>query len=167
MSHRDEPVSPNLLLHELLPEGWDGSVPPDVLGNLLEWADQIFEPARALLGHPIKVTSAWRPAPRNQKVGGVKTSDHVEGKAGDLQVVQTVEDWEGETVRLFHLIRTRLAGRFGQLILEDHRAALKNPRKLWVHVSLPTAKHPGHDDPSAVLFSPRPGVFEPYEEPRA
>jgi hypothetical protein len=166
-AHR-EPVSPNFTLDEFLPHGWDGSVPPEVLGNLIVLTDTLLEPARAYVGRPIHVSSGWRPPEKNAGVGGVKTSDHLTGRAADIWVDSAgPESWQEATIRLFHWMRTHMAGRFGQLILEDHRAHKGKAHALWLHVSIRSPKHPGHDDASAVLVSPEPGTYQAYEEPSA
>ena len=162
------PLSPNFCLSEFLPRGWDGSVPPEVLGNLITLCEQVLEPCRAYMGRGIHVSSGWRPAAVNAKVGGVSSSDHVQGRAADIWVQgEGAEDWQGATTRLFHWVRTRLTGRFGQLILEDHRAAEKRETALWLHVSIPSPKHPGHGDAAAVLVSPAKGIYHAFEEPHA
>jgi hypothetical protein len=162
------PLTPNFCLSEFLPRGWDGSVPPEVLGNLIALCESVLEPCRAYMGRGIHVSSGWRPPEKNAAVGGVSESDHLEGRAADLWVQgEGPEEWQAATVRLFHWIRTRLAGRFGQLILEDHRETEGRPTALWLHVAIPSPKHPGHDDLNAVLISPAKGIYNIFEEPHA
>jgi hypothetical protein len=163
------PLTPNFVLNEFLPRGWDGSVPPQVLGNLIVLAEELLEPARAYMGRPIHISSGWRPEAMNARVdGAAKESDHTKGRASDIWVDGSgPEEWQLATVRLFHWMRTRLVGRFGQLILEDHRVAEGRSTALWLHVAIPSVKHPGHGDINAVLLSPSKGVYEVFQEPRA
>jgi zinc D-Ala-D-Ala carboxypeptidase len=51
--------------------------------NLEELA-RLLERARAIIGAPLRVTSGWRSAERNQEVGGSATSQHVDGSAADV-----------------------------------------------------------------------------------
>lgn len=171
------PLSPHFNLSEFLPAGWDGSVPAEVLGNLIALAEELLEPARAYMGRPVHVHSGggWRPEEENARVGGAKQSDHKDGRAGDIHVDgDPTETWEQATIRLFHWMRVHLAGRYGQLILEDHREHYRKKGhpgwagKLWIHAAIPSPKHPGTGaDPNAVLTSPAPKVYRVFEEPRA
>ena len=64
----------------------DGApMPEDVLNNIQELACSL-QALRDFLGEPIKVTSGWRSPSHNKAIGGVKNSQHVLGKASDLQV---------------------------------------------------------------------------------
>jgi len=166
-AHR-EPVSPNFTLDEFLPHGWDGSVPPEVLGNIIVLTDELLEPARAYIGRPVYLSSGYRPPEKNAEVGGVKESDHTKGRAADIWASQAgPETWQEATIRLFHWMRTHLAGKYGQLILEDHRIAKGRPTAIWIHVAIRSPKHTGKDDPNAVLVSLAPGKYRPYKEPTA
>jgi hypothetical protein len=78
--------------------------------------------------------------------------------------------WEEATMDAYHWFRSHKAGQFGQIILEDHRDHYQNPGKLWVHVSIPSPKHPGKEDINAMLISHAPGhymTFDPQSENRA
>lgn len=57
---------------------------PDVLAKLRQTASGM-EQVRALLGHPITITSAYRSAALNTAVGGSAKSAHVEGWAVDFK----------------------------------------------------------------------------------
>jgi hypothetical protein len=63
--------------------------PEEVLSNLQYLADTVLEPVRVWLGHPIRVTSGYRSPDVNAAVGGSKTSDHLWGKAADLQMADS------------------------------------------------------------------------------
>jgi len=158
-------LSAHFALDEFLPPGMtEDNVPEDVHANLTRLCVDILEPARVAFDLPLVVTSGWRPFAYNVALGGARHSDHVHGRAADFHIADGPHSWETNTVNAFHLIRTNLVGKFGQLILEDHRIVRKNSRKLWVHVAVPSAKHPGDGtDPSAVLFSPAPKTYEPWD----
>jgi len=137
-------------------------VPAIVLENIELLCMDILEPARIALGVPIRVTSGYRPPEHNAEVGGVQHSDHQRGAAADLQAYHgNGKKWFENTEALAQWIREHRKGHYGQLILEDHRDAVDNPWQLWVHVSLPSAKHPGLDgDPNRDLLSKAPGEYE-------
>lgn len=54
--------------------------------NLNRLVITILDPVRAAFGKPIKVSSGFRSAALNAKVGGVSNSQHKQGLAADLQV---------------------------------------------------------------------------------
>lgn len=159
--------SPHFTLEEFLPPGMtEANVPADVLANLTRLCADILEPVRAKFGLPVRVTSGWRPFAYNAAIGGAKGSDHVHGRAADIRVMDgNNKPWELNTLEAFDYIRIALAGKYGQLILEDHRVRLANPGKFWIHVAIPSAKHPGDGtDPLAVLLSTAPKTYEPWKE---
>lgn len=74
----------NFWLHEF--ESNDGAeMPEDVFKNIKLLAEQLQE-IRDVVCVPIKVTSAYRSPEHNKKVGGVSNSQHLSGKAADIQV---------------------------------------------------------------------------------
>lgn len=163
-------LSEHFTLDELVPTGTaESAVPMDVAFHLAKLATTLLEPVRGRFGLPVRVHSGWRPPARNAAAGGVKASDHLTGRAADFHVVDgNGQTWEANTIAAFEYLRTDMAGAFGQLILEDHRVFLANPGKLWVHVAIPSPKHPGDGtDPNAVLLSSRPGHYEAFRESRA
>lgn len=89
--------------------------------NLLCLCLYVLEPARAGINMPIKVISGFRSKAVNKAVGGSLTSQHPEGKAGDI----TCDD----NAKLFNYIKNNLD--FDQLIWE--KGNLISPK--WVHVS--------------------------------
>mgnify|MGYP006395820625 FL=1 len=64
----------------------DGTVMPEnVKINILELAKNL-QILRDYLGLSIKINSAYRSASHNKKIGGVKNSQHVKGRASDIVV---------------------------------------------------------------------------------
>jgi uncharacterized protein YcbK (DUF882 family) len=64
----------------------DGAkMPLRVLNNILDLARQL-QVLRDYTGRRITVTSGYRSPEHNKKVGGVSNSQHLEGKAADIQV---------------------------------------------------------------------------------
>ena len=160
-------LSPHFRLKELIPDGMETiDVPVEVLANLKSLCEEILEPLRVAMAAPIMIHSGYRPPDKNQAAGGVQASDHLSGNAADFNVSATVAGtWEENTFLAFAWIRYYLVGKYGQVIAEDHRIALKNPNKLWIHVSRPTEKHDGKPgDPNRVLVSFAPRHYEPWTE---
>ena len=64
----------------------DGSdIPNDVLPNIIELAKNL-QFLRDYLGKSITINSGYRSPKYNAKIGGVKNSQHVKGKAADIVV---------------------------------------------------------------------------------
>ena len=61
------------------------NVPTDVLRNLLELAKNL-QVLRDVVKKPIKITSGYRPAELNTKVGGATKSRHITGEAADFKI---------------------------------------------------------------------------------
>jgi zinc D-Ala-D-Ala carboxypeptidase len=95
------------------------------IANLKLLCENVLQPLRNLFGRPIKVTSGFRCEKVNKHIGGVASSEHVQGMAADLVCENNAE--------LFNLIRHRLP--FTQLIWE--RGNSMQPS--WVHVSFDIA----------------------------
>lgn len=67
-------------------ESKDGSpMPFDVLQNIQVLAEQL-QLIRDEIGKPISITSGYRSANHNARIGGAKHSYHVRGMAADIQV---------------------------------------------------------------------------------
>jgi uncharacterized protein YcbK (DUF882 family) len=60
-------------------------MPEDVKSNIIELADNL-QVLRDVLNMPIKITNAFRCESKNNSVNGVKNSQHLVGKAADLQI---------------------------------------------------------------------------------
>ena len=64
----------------------DGSeIPNDVLPNIIELVNNL-QVLRDAIGKSITINSGYRSPKYNAKIGGVKDSQHVKGKASDLRV---------------------------------------------------------------------------------
>jgi len=64
----------------------DGSeMPEEVLNNIKELADNL-QVLRDKLRLPITINSGYRSPEYNKKIGGVKNSQHILGKAADIRV---------------------------------------------------------------------------------
>jgi hypothetical protein len=90
----------------------------------------VLQPLRDALGLPISVSSAYRSPALNRAVGGAPDSQHLDGKAADLQCFSL------STAEFFkRTLALKLP--FDQLIYEGGREAT------WVHVSFDTARTRG------------------------
>jgi len=95
------------------------------LVNMEITAERIFEPLREWVGGPIRVNSFYRSPKLNKAIGGAKRSQHMEGRAMDL------DDTYGHktNAEMFYFIKQNLD--FDQLIWEF--GTDDNPN--WIHVS--------------------------------
>ena len=60
-------------------------MPSDVLENVKQLAVQL-QAIRDYVGKPIRINSAYRSKAHNKAIGGVKTSQHILGKAADITI---------------------------------------------------------------------------------
>ncbi len=97
-----------------------------VVENLQAIAENVFQPCRDHFGVPIYVSSGYRSPDLNRAIGGSKRSQHMEGRALDLDcdVYGVITNAE-----LFNYIRENLE--FDQMVWEFGDE--DNPD--WVHVS--------------------------------
>ncbi|MCJ8334426.1 MAG: D-Ala-D-Ala carboxypeptidase family metallohydrolase [Epibacterium sp.] len=98
------------------------------LRDLCEFA---LEPTRAIVGHPLHVTSGFRSQALNKAIRGAKTSQHMRGEAADIECFHL------STYDLAVTIRENGVP-FDQLILEAYTPA--HPNSGWVHVSFTTER---------------------------
>jgi len=106
--------------------GIDNTPDDWVTENLRQVAINIFQPVRDAFRNPIYVSSGYRSADLNAAIGGSKRSQHVEGRALDLDA----DVYGGCTnSQIFNYIKENLE--FDQLIWEFGDES--NPD--WVHVS--------------------------------
>ena len=95
------------------------------LANMVELAENIFEPLRAYVGGPIKINSFYRSPELNKAIGGSAKSQHCQGQAIDI------DDTFGRmtNAEMYDFIKEHLD--FDQMIWEFGND--NNPD--WVHVS--------------------------------
>ena len=115
-------ISENFTLAELT--GTDTGLPnnpsQEEIRNLKLLVQKVLQPVRDKFG-VINVTSGYRSPAVNSAVGGSATSDHVHGRAADIQC--------GDMAAVFKYIRKNLP--FKQLIWEFGTDA--QPK--WIHVA--------------------------------
>jgi len=95
------------------------------ISNMVNLANNIFEPLREFVGGAIKITSMFRCNELNVAIGGSKRSQHREGRAMDIDDVFGYKT----NAEMFNFIRENL--NFDQLVWEF--GTDENPN--WVHVS--------------------------------
>jgi hypothetical protein len=98
------------------------------LGNMILWAENIFQPIREQFQEPIIISSGYRSEKLNEAIGGSLNSQHSKGQAGDIDQDNTGTKVNNRDV--FDFILDHLD--FDQLILEFPDSD-GNPS--WVHVS--------------------------------
>ena len=91
------------------------------IANLRFLCRELLEPARAVIGEPIHITSGYRCLALNRAVGGVAQSYHVRGLAADLHIVSAAH-----ASRLADALN---AQPFCDLILVEHAHDAS-----WLHV---------------------------------
>lgn len=96
------------------------------LQNMKIVAEACFEPIRAWYGKPLIVSSFFRCEALNKAIGGVKTSEHCEGKAIDIDTGN-----KEENKKIFEWAKANL--KFNQLINEYDFS--------WVHISFDLGKN--------------------------
>ena len=103
----------------------DNTPTKDHKENMVELAENIFEPLRAYVGGPIKINSFYRSTKLNKAIGGSSKSQHCNGQAID------VDDTFGRmsNAEMYRFIKKHLD--FDQMIWEFGND--ENPN--WVHVS--------------------------------
>lgn len=119
----------------------DNSPDEKIIKNLKLLCENILQPIRDRYAKPITVTSGYRCDKLNKKVGGVKTSQHLNGEAADLicddkrKLNSTDYNIRKENECLFLIIQDMIKKgeiKVRQLINENNFS--------WIHVSLPTNK---------------------------
>ena len=125
-------LSKNLYLSEVtksqtaIQKGIKNEPTKEEIQNLKDIAENIFQPVRDHFKVPIGISSGYRSKKLNQIIGGSKTSEHMSGRALDIDA-----DIYGNITnkQIFDFIRKNLE--FNQLIWEFGDD--NNPD--WVHVS--------------------------------
>jgi len=109
-----------------LREGIDNAPPPEVVANLLRLA-RLLEKVRVVLKKPMRITSGFRCPELNARIGGSKTSAHLDGRAADF-----ICPAFGTPYAVAKKIAAARLG-YDQMIHEYGR---------WVHIAVPRAKQP-------------------------
>ena len=100
------------------------NVPDEAVTNALRaLCEAVLDPLREKTGAPISINSGYRSPPLNARIGGAKNSQHMEGKAADVQS-------NGMPVLDLFKKVIELALPYDQVIYEA-----KNKTTKWVHVS--------------------------------
>lgn len=121
--------------HISIKEAWSGSntakkhkidnkPPRFAMENMKVLAEELFEPLREKVGHPIRVSSFFRGKELNAALKGAESSQHLTGNAIDL-----ISNGEMTNAEIFYMIKNEFE--FDKLIWE--MGDDKNPD--WVHVS--------------------------------
>jgi len=85
-------LSPNFSLEEMTrsnnatPKEIDNTPPPAAEENLRNLCTHILQPLREAIGTPIRINSGYRCPELNTEINGSKHSQHMEGKASDIDV---------------------------------------------------------------------------------
>lgn len=101
----------------------------DQIANLKRLCTSLLEPIRWQLGRPIVITSGLRPDWLNKAIGGAANSDHMYGRAADVQVV-------GMSSAVFARWVQKRGFAVQQCIVEYGQ---------WVHLSIPAADKPRNE----------------------
>jgi len=113
------------------------------LGNLCH---SLLEPARALLGVPLRIHSGYRSPAVNEAVGGAVTSAHIDGRAADFVPIDL------PLLNAFHALRTSPLP-YDQIIQECGPSG-------WIHMAVAL---PGNSPRrEALTATGRPGAWR-YE----
>lgn len=130
-------LSKNLTLFEMIKsemakrKGVSNQPTPEHIENMKVLAEKIFQPIREHFDVPIYITSGYRSAALNKKIGGAKNSQHLTGEAMDIDM--DGHDSGVTNVQIFKYIRENLS--FDQLIWEYGNSTTPD----WVHVSYSTS----------------------------
>jgi len=124
-------LSANFQLSELVKsqtaerKGIPNNPSPAHIDNLKSLCVNVLQPIRSHFDSPVMISSGYRSAELCIAIGSKPTSQHSEGKAADIEVVNV------DNKELAEWIRNNLE--FDQLILEFYRDG--EPDSGWVHVS--------------------------------
>jgi len=125
-------LSDNFSLHEFTRSqtatrhGIDNTPSKEIIGNLQSLCLGVLQPVRQHFQKPMIISSGYRCVELNIKIGGSVTSQHVQGQAADIEVLEV------SNLELSDWINKNLS--FDQLILEFHNPD-EDPHSGWVHVS--------------------------------
>lgn len=106
--------------------GIDNTPPADVVANIQALVSVVLQPLRSMICIPINISSGYRSSELNAAIGGSQNSQHIVGKAADIEAFGLGNVALAEVIRQnFH---------FDQLILEFH-VPEDGLNSGWVHVS--------------------------------
>jgi zinc D-Ala-D-Ala carboxypeptidase len=124
-------LSANFQLSELVKsqvaerKGIPNNPSPSHIDNLKALCVNVLQPIRSHFDSPVLISSGYRSAELCIAIGSKPTSQHIEGKAADIEVAGT------DNKELAEWIKNNLE--FDQLILEFYRDG--EPDSGWIHVS--------------------------------
>jgi hypothetical protein len=124
-------LSANFQLSELVKsqtaerKGISNNPSPDHIDNLKSLCLNVLQPIRSHFDQPVIISSGYRSAELCIAIGSKPTSQHSEGKAADIEIVNV------DNRELAMWIKNNLE--FDQLILEFYKEG--EPNSGWVHVS--------------------------------
>jgi zinc D-Ala-D-Ala carboxypeptidase len=124
-------LSANFQLSELVKsqvaerKGISNNPSPAHIDNLKALCVNVLQPIRSQFNAPVLISSGYRSGELNIAIGSSIKSQHIEGKAADIEVAGT------DNKELAEWIRDNLE--FDQLILEFYRDG--EPESGWIHVS--------------------------------
>lgn len=119
-------LSPNFTLEELTRTSYprlQDTPPVEVVCSLVFLCAVALQPLRDFLGEAVSISSGYRSAALNAKVGGVPGSYHRRGLAADVVVSS-----EDDARRKFDFLCTRP---YVDMVLFEHRG-----RSSWLHVQV-------------------------------
>lgn len=131
-------ITENISLNELLASntasrlGLDNMPDAKVIQNLIDSAIKLFQPAREILGKPIRISSGYRSPKLNAKINGAKNSAHLYGFAMDFVCPEV-----GNTKQVLKKLTDGLKAKgikFDQAIIE-----YPSSPNSWIHLGY---KHP-------------------------
>lgn len=110
---------------------WD-KLPSQVQENARKLAENV-QAIRDRLGLAISVTSGYRPADQNVRVGGSKTSQHVHGEAWDIVIKGQTRELLDDVARDIMEGRLQLPHPCSQIIVETNQFG-----RHWIHLAIKT-----------------------------
>lgn len=124
------------------------NTPPAAVIEQLRVTAEMLQRIRTLLDHAVIVTSGYRSPALNRAVGGVTSSDHIQGRAADIIVpgYGTPYDVAKALAPLVSMLS------IGQLILEGVGG------KRWVHVSTRVPDKPANRVITITDTGAQPGI---------
>ena len=125
-------LSKNFTLDEFLVSqtaerhGIDMTPPEPVIDNLQRLVDTIMQPLRDDVGSPIFISSGYRPNELNRRIGGSRTSEHVNGNAADFRVAGMTPYETCKRIEALGLPYDQLIHEFGRWVHVGVRDTLRS-----------------------------------------